>query len=165
MPCYNFALCHTATLYDKNPLLIGTTMPLEAIAINSLDAPLIKKPARDNDLAERLQALYDSDDEQPDGIEVLNIVEQGFKRGQYLYVGMFNDKPIAAVGCFDDGQTDAKRLQYLTVHQQNRGRAIDAKFIKLVYDAEVKKGVREFVPADADIHRIMSEYDLLRVKD
>ena len=139
-------------------------MPLEAIAINSLDAPLIKKPARDNELAERLQALYDSDDAQPDGLEVINIVEQGFKRGQYLYVGMFNDKPIAAVGCFDDGQTDAKRLQYLTIHEQNRGRAIDAKFIKLVYDAEVKKGVRQFVPVDNNIHKIMSEYELLRVK-
>jgi len=73
-------------------------MPLEAIAINDLNAPLIKKPARDNELAERLQALYDSDDAQPDGAEVLSIVAQGFKRGQYLYVGMFNDKPIAAVG-------------------------------------------------------------------
>ena len=140
-------------------------MPLEAIAINSLDAPLIKNPARENELSERLHALYDSDDNQPSGAEVLNLVEQGFKRGQTLYVGMFNDKPIAAVVCFDDGQTDAKRLQYLTVHSQNRGRAIDAKFIKLVYDAEVKKGVREFVPVDADIHRIMSEYELLRVKD
>ncbi|MGP5516398.1 hypothetical protein [Psychrobacter alimentarius] len=139
-------------------------MPLEAIAINSLDTPLIKKPARKNELSERLHALYDSDDAQPTGAEVLSLVEQGFKRGQYLYVGMFNDKPIAAVACFDDGQTDAKRLQYLTVHPQNRDRAIDAKFIKLVYDVEVKKGVREFVPADADIHRIMSEYELLRVK-
>lgn len=139
-------------------------MPLEAIAINSLDTPLIKKPARKNELSERLHALYDSDDAQPSGAEILSLVEQGFKRGQYLYVGMFNDKPIAAVACFDDGQTDAKRLQYLTVHPQNRDRAIDAKFIKLVYDAEVKKGVREFVPADADIHRIMSEYELLRVK-
>ncbi len=139
-------------------------MPLEAIAINSLDTPLIKKPARKNELSERLHALYDSDDAHPTGAEVLSLVEQGFKRGQYLYVGMFNDKPIAAVACFDDGQTDAKRLQYLTVHPQNRDRAIDAKFIKLVYDAEVKKGVREFVPADADIHRIMSEYELLRVK-
>lgn len=139
-------------------------MPLEAIAINSLDTPLIKKPARENELSERLHALYDSDDAQPTGEEVLSLVEQGFKRGQYLYVGMFNDKPIAAVACFDDGQTDAKRLQYLTVHPQNRDRAIDAKFIKLVYDAEVKKGVREFVPADADIHRIMSKYELLRVK-
>jgi len=140
-------------------------MPLEAIAIHSLDTPLIKKPARENELSERLHALYDSDDTQPDGAEVLSLFEQGFKRGQCLYVGMFNDKPIAAVACFDDGQTNAKRLQYLTVHPQNRGRAIDAKFIKLVYDAEVKKGVREFVPADADIHRIMSEYELLRVKD
>lgn len=139
-------------------------MPLEAIAINSLDTPLIKKPTRDNELSERLHALYDSDDAQPSGAEVLSLIEQGFKRGQYLYVGMFNDKPIAAVACFDDGQTDAKRLQYLTVHPQNRDRAIDAKFIKLVYDAEIKKGVREFVPADADIHRIMSEYELLRVK-
>ena len=140
-------------------------MPLEAIAINDLNAPLIKKPARDNELSERLRALYDSDDNQPSGEEVLSLIEQGFKRGQTLYVGMFNDKPIAAVGCFDDGQTDAKRLQYLTVHTQNRGRAIDAKFIKLVYDAEVKKGVRQFVPVDRDIHQIMSEYELLRVKD
>ncbi len=140
-------------------------MPLEAIAINNLQTPLIKKPARENELAERLQALYDTDENQPDGAEVLALIEQGFKRGQCLYVGMFNDKPIAAVGCFDDGQTDAKRLQYLTVHQQNRGRAIDAKFIKLVYDAEVKKGVRQFVPVDSEIHRIMSEYELLQVKD
>ncbi|WP_367109348.1 hypothetical protein [uncultured Psychrobacter sp.] len=140
-------------------------MPLEAIAINDLTAPLIKKPARKNELAERLQALYDSDDSQPSGEEVLSIIKQGFKRGQYLYVGMFNDKPIAAVGCFDDGQTDSRRLQYLTVHPQNRGRAIDAKFIKLVYDAEVKKGVRQFVPVDRDIHQIMSDYELIRVKD
>ena len=139
-------------------------MPLEAIAINDLNAQLIKKPARENELAERLRTLYDTDDNQPDGTEVLAIIEQGFKRGQYLYVGMFNDKPIAAVGCFDDGQTDARRLQYLTVHEQNRNRAIDAKFIKLVYDAEIKKGVRQFVPVDADIHRIMSEYELLTVK-
>ncbi|MEN6669493.1 hypothetical protein AAJP47_03860 [Psychrobacter sp. B38] len=140
-------------------------MPLEAFAINSLDAPLIKKPTRENELSERLHALYDNDDTQPDGADVLSLVEKGFQRGQCLYVGMFNDKPIAAVACFDDGQTNAKRLQYLTVHPENRKRAIDAKFIKLVYDAEVKKGVREFVPADADIHRIMSEYELLRVKE
>lgn len=139
-------------------------MPLEAIVINDLNAPLIKKPAREHELSERLHALYDADDSQPDGAEVLNIIEKGFKHGQCLYVGMFNDKPIAAVGCFDDGQTDAKRLQYLTVHPENRNRAIDAKFIKLVYDAEIKKGVREFVPVDSDIHRIMTEYELLRVK-
>lgn len=140
-------------------------MPLEAIAINNLDAPLIQKPSREHELADRLRALYDADDSQPAGEEVLAIVEQGLKRGQCLYVGMFNDKPIAAVACFDDGQTDAKRLQYLTVHPQNRGRAIDAKFIKLVYDAEIKKGVRQFVPADDDIHRIMTEYGLLQVKE
>ncbi len=139
-------------------------MPLEAIAINDLNAPLMAKTTRDNELAERLQSLYDSDDNHPQGSEVLAIIEQKFKRGDYLYVGMFNDKPIAAVGCFDDGQTNARRLQYLTVHEQNRGRAIDAKFIKMVYDAEIKKGVRQFVPVDENIHRIMSEYDLLQLK-
>jgi len=51
------------------------------------------------------------------------------------------------------------------VHEQNKGRAIDAKFIKMVYDAEVKKGVRQFVPVDNDIHQIMSDYELIRVKD
>lgn len=139
-------------------------MPLEAIAINHLDAPLIQKPAREHELAERLQALYDVDDSQPDGVEVLQIIAQGFKRGQWLYVGMFNDKPIAAVACFDDDQTDTKRLQYLTVHPENRNRGIEAKFIKQVYDIEVKKGVRQFAPVDSDIHRIMTDYGLLQVK-
>lgn len=139
-------------------------MPLEAIAINNLDAPLIQKPAREHELAERLQALYDVDDSQPDGVEVLQIIAQGFKRGQWLYVGMFNDKPIAAVACFDDDQTDTKRLQYLTVHPENRNRGIEAKFIKQVYDIEVKKGVRQFAPVDSDIHRIMTDYGLLQVK-
>lgn len=139
-------------------------MPLEAIAINHLDAPLIQKPAREHELAERLQALYDADDSQPDGGEVLQIIAQGFKRGQWLYVGMFNDKPIAAVACFDDDQTDTKRLQYLTVHPENRNRGIEAKFIKQVYDIEVRKGVRQFAPVDSDIHRIMTDYGLLQVK-
>ena len=140
-------------------------MPLEAIAINRLDAPLIKKPSREHELAERLRALYASSDHQTDSTDVLAIIEQGFARGDCLYVGMFNDKPIAALACFDDGQTDAKRLQYLTVHPQNHNRGIEGKFIKMVYDAEVKKGTRQFVPADDEIHRIMSEYELLRVKD
>ena len=144
-------------------------MPLEAVAINSFDAPIMRETTHDDELRERIGKLYTADNanlgDLVDSDAVIALFETAFKRGNLMYVGMFNDKPIAAIGCFDDGQTDAKRLQYLTVHQQNRGRAIDAKFIKLVYDAEVKKGVRQFVPADADIHRIMSEYDLLRVKD
>lgn len=136
-------------------------MPLEAFAITRLDAPLINKPARKNELAERLEDLYNVDDDQPDGSRVINLIEASFARGGCLYVGIFNDKPIAAVGCFDDGQTNSKRLQYLTVHPQNRGRAIDAKFIKMVYDLEIKKGVRAFVPADPAIHQIMSDYGLL----
>ena len=142
-------------------------MPLEAIAITRLDAPLMQKPSHQNELAERLKALYDTDDSQPDGEQVLILMTHSFglKKGHCLYVGMFNDKPIAAVGCFDDGQTDCRRLQYLTVHLQNRNRGIEAKFIKQVYDSEVKKGVRQFMPVDADIQHIMTTYDLLQIKD
>ena len=137
-------------------------MPLEALAITRLDAPIIKKPSVQGELHTRLQALYQHS--HPDAPDALDIIAASFHRGGCLYVGMFNDKPIAALGCFDDGQTDAKRLQYLSVHEHNANRGIEGKLIKMVYDAEVRRGTREFVPAEPLIHHIMSEYELLRVK-
>ena len=137
-------------------------MPLEARPITRLDAPIIKKPSSTNELHTRLQALYQHS--HPDAPEALDVIATSFLRGGCLYVGMFNDKPIAALACFDDGQTDAKRLQYLSVHPQNENRGIEGKLIKMVYDAEVSRGTREFVPAEPLIHQIMSEYDMLRVK-
>ena len=139
-------------------------MPLEAVAINSFEAPIIREPARKNELAIRVADLLEQLPEFDNREDALTLFNTAFKRGALLYVGMFNDKPIAVVGCFDDGQTDSKRLQYLAVHPQNHNRGIEGKFIKQVYDCEVKKGVRQFMPADADIHRIMAEYELLSVK-
>ena len=139
-------------------------MPLEAVAINSFEAPIIREPARKNELAIRVADLLEQLPEFDHGEDAITLFNTAFKRGALLYVGMFNDKPIAVVGCFDDGQTDSKRLQYLAVHPQNHNRGIEGKFIKQVYDCEVKKGVRQFMPADADIHRIMAEYELLSVK-
>ncbi|PNK60842.1 hypothetical protein [Psychrobacter sp. FDAARGOS_221] len=143
-------------------------MPLEAVAINRFDAPLMRETTHEDELRDRIAKLYDSPDankgDLADAEAVMALFEAAFKRGNLMYVGMFNDKPIAAVGCFDDGQTDAKRLQYLAIHPENVNRGIDAKFIKLVYDQEVRKGVRQFVPVDDNIHQIMTEYELLRVK-
>lgn len=143
-------------------------MPLEAVAIRSFDAPIIREPTRDNELAIRIAKLYDTHDEfkntDSQGEAAIALFEAAFRRGAVLYVGMFNDKPIAVLGCFDDGQTDARRLQYLAIHPENLNRGIEGKFIKMVYDAEVKKGVRQFVPVDEEVHRIMSDYELLSVK-
>ena len=143
-------------------------MPLEAVAINSFDAPIMRETIHDGELRERIGKLYAAENANIGDLEdseaVLALFEAAFKRGNLMYVGMFNDKPIAAIGCFDDGQTDTKRLQYLAMHPENVNRGIDAKFIKLVYDKEVKKGVRQFMPVDEQVHRIMNEYELIRVK-
>ena len=143
-------------------------MPLEAVAINSFDTPIMRETTHDDELRERIGKLYTADNanlgDLADSDAVIGLFETAFKRGNLMYVGMFNDKPIAAIGCFDDGQTDTKRLQYLAMHPENVNRGIDAKFIKLVYDKEVKKGVRQFMPVDEQVHRIMNEYELIRVK-
>lgn len=143
-------------------------MPLEAVAINSFDAPIMRETTHAAELRERISKLYATDHanlgDLADSDAVMALFEAAFKRGNLMYVGMFNDKPIAAIGCFDDGQTDTKRLQYLAMHPENVNRGIDAKFIKLVYDKEIKKGVRQFMPVDDQVHRIMSEYELIRLK-
>lgn len=143
-------------------------MPLEAVAINSFDAPLMRETTHSGELRERIAKLYDTAHADLGGLAdseaVMSMFETAFARGALMYVGMFNDKPIAVVGCFDDGQTDTKRLQYLAMHPENINRGIDAKFIKLVYNKEVMKGVRQFMPTDTQIHKIMSEYELIRVK-
>lgn len=143
-------------------------MPLEAVAINSFDTPIMRETNHDGELRERIGKLYAAENANIGDLEdseaVLELFEAAFKRGNLMYVGMFNDKPIAVIGCFDDGQTDTKRLQYLSMHPENVNRGIDAKFIKMVYDKEIKKGVRQFMPVDEQVHRIMSEYELIRLK-
>lgn len=143
-------------------------MPLEAVAINSFDAPIMRETKQEDELRERIGKLYAAENanlgDLADSEAVMALFEAAFKRGNLMYVGMFNDKPIAVIGCFDDGQTDTKRLQYLAIHPENVNRGIDAKFIKMVYDKEIKKGVRQFMPVDEQVHRIMSEYELIRVK-
>ena len=143
-------------------------MPLEAVAINSFDAPIMRETTHEGELRERISKLYAADNADlgnlADSDAVMTLFETAFRQGNLMYVGMFNDKPIAAIGCFDDGQTNTKRLQYLAMHPENVNRGIDAKFIKMVYDKEVKKGVRQFMPVDEQVHRIMREYELIRVK-
>lgn len=107
-------------------------MPLEAIAINDLNAPLIKKPQTNDELKLRLQAMYDETAEFESGEHAIQCIQQVFKDGGCLYVGMFNDKPICAVsGMFDEGK-GMSNLNYLTVHPQNKNRGIEADFLNKI---------------------------------
>lgn len=134
-------------------------MPLESVAINDFSAPLIKKPSEQDELKHRICKLYDHTHEFDSGEDAVAFFEKVFAKGQLLYVGMFNDKPIAAIGCFDDGQTNTRRLHHVVVHPENRG--IAPRFVKQVCDAEMKKGVTSFVPGCPAIHRILARYELL----
>lgn len=140
-------------------------MPLQAIAIQRFDTPLMRQITHPDELKIRIEALYQPTHHFTDNQEMTAVFERAFAQGGLMYVGMFNDKPICVLGCFDDGIADTKRLQYLAVHPQNHNRGIEAKFVKLIYDAESKKGIRRFEPVDIKLHQIMQYYELLSVKE
>lgn len=134
-------------------------MPLESTAIRHFDDnPLAKD---DPELKLRIEKLYDNSPEFASGKEAIELFEKTFAKGGQLYLGMFNGKPIAAIGCFDEGIENKRLLQYIVVHPANRGRGIAAKFIKQVTDLERKKGVTSFIPGCGAIHRILARYELM----
>ena len=133
------------------------TMPLESTAIQSFEQHHLDEPA----LKLRIEKLYDTSPEFASGNAATAFFEKAFAKGDRLYLGMFNDKPIAAIGCFNEGIEGSCLLQYLVVHPANRGRGIAAKFVKQVTDIERKKGNTRFVPGCAAIHRILVMYELI----
>lgn len=152
-------------------------MPLQAIAIHRFDMPLLQKTKKRQsgmqtstpvihpaELKTHITTLYQSTTHFTDNQEMTTIFERAFARGGLMYVGVLRDIPICVLGCFDDGIANSKRLQYLAVNPQHHNQGIEAKFVKLIYDAEIKKGVRRFVPVDIQLHQIMQYYELLSVK-
>ena len=132
-------------------------MPLESVAINSFEHNKIADPM----LKLRVEKLYDNTHEFASGAAAIEFFEAAFKKGHLLYLGMFNDKPIAAIGCFNEGIDDNRRLNYIVVHPANRGRGIAPRLVKQVTDIERKKGVTHFEPGCTAIHQILQRYDLL----
>ncbi|OBX75436.1 acetyl-CoA sensor PanZ family protein [Faucicola atlantae] len=132
-------------------------MPLESIAIQDFSHNRIDDP----ELAARIAKLYEDSHEFADGQTAIATFNGLFARGGRLYVGMFNDRPIAAVASLDDGTDGQRRLAHLAVHPANRGRAIDAKLIKQTTDSERKLGIVRFASDDGDILRILTHYELL----
>lgn len=139
-------------------------MPLEAIAIRDFDALRQKQAINDTELTNRLVALYadypDNQNATPE--HIITVLQKSLQQNpnSCLYLGMFNGKPIACVGCFDDNINLQRRLQYITVHPANRNRGIAKKFIQQVIKAEKKQGIQSFFAVDNVIIHIMQQYEL-----
>ncbi len=137
---------------SKSTLHSEDIMPLETISINSFnDNPKLKQ---------RVEQLYDHTHEFSSGAEAIAFFEQSFQQNTKLYLGIFNDKPICAVGCFDDGQANSRRLQYIILHPANRGRGIAQKFIKQVTEIEQSHDIQQFIGGCGAIRRILAMYEL-----
>ncbi len=113
-------------------------MPLDAIAINDFNTPLIKETTQTDELKIRLQKIYQEDKENhqfASGVGAIDYFQQAFANNHQLYVGMFNDKPICAVGCFYESDFDKNKtinLEQLAMHLENKNRGIEEQFIKLI---------------------------------
>lgn len=88
-------------------------MPLVAIAIDDFNSNLIKKPTQVNELQVRLHQLYTQSEDFANADTAMAFFNQAFTQQSVLYVGMFNDKPICAVGCFPDN------FKYTNNHKNN----------------------------------------------
>ncbi|MBS9780389.1 MAG: acetyl-CoA sensor PanZ family protein [Moraxellaceae bacterium] len=109
-------------------------MPLEAIAINDFNTPLIKESTQTDELKNRLQKIYQEDKENhqfASGVEAIEYFQQAFVKNHQLYIGMFNDKPICAIGGFYQNKTI--NLEQLAMHRENKNRGIEEQFIKLIF--------------------------------
>lgn len=139
-------------------------MPLEPVAIRDFDALRQKEAINETELTSRLVALYadyqDSQNTTPE--HIVTVLQKSLQqnRNSCVYLGMFNGKPIACMGCFDDDVNLQRRLQYLAVHPANRNRGIAKKFVQQVIKAEKKQGIQSFVAVDNVIIHIMQQYEL-----
>ncbi len=112
-------------------------MPLQAIAINDFNTSLMRETSEKDEFSKRLIDLYQNDTEDHQfnsGKQAIDYFQQAFNNNHKLYIGMFNDKPICAIGCFvDDVDNDnTMRLDELAMHLHNKNRGIEEQFIKLI---------------------------------
>lgn len=127
-------------------------MPLVAVPHSKLD---------DDTLNERIIQLYDVSPEFSDGKNALSFFKSVLSKGDTLYLGMFNDKPIAAVCARGQGQT--RLLQYIVVHPANRGRGIAQRVVKDACLQEMSRGVKDFEAGCGALHRILTQLNFLKV--
>ena len=120
-------------------------MPLTAVALTTL---------HDDPLTQRIESLYEVSPEFSSGHAAISYFKSALAKGDKLYVGMFNDKPVCAI-CVR-GQGTTKTLQYIVVHLANRGRGLAHELIRQTCDIEESYGVTRFIPGCGAIHRSLS---------
>ncbi|PIE47874.1 MAG: hypothetical protein CSA42_01195 [Gammaproteobacteria bacterium] len=139
-------------------------MPLEAIAINDFNTQLMREFSYQGEFKARIHALYQDMALYQDvnnrlnktADEVMAILSEIFANQQgSLYVGMFNDKPICAIACFIDKNSQGKCLEYLAMHAQNQNRGIEPQFIRQVVKAESAIGVHKLTSRNSDIQKLL----------
>lgn len=126
--------------------------------------PLIAVPhtkLNDNALNERIVQLYNMSPEFSDGQNALSFFKTALSKGDTLYLGMFNDNPIAAVCARGHGKT--RLLQYIVVHPANRGRGIAYRVVKDVCKQEMADGVLSFEAGCGALHKILMELGYLKL--
>lgn len=127
-------------------------MPFTAVAFN--------KKLSDKALNERIVKLYDVSPEFADGDSALGTFKAMLAKGDTLYLGIFNDNPIAAVTVRGTGTT--KVLQYIVVHPANRGRGLAQKLVKDVCAQEKAAGVVAFEAGCGALHNILTRLGYLK---
>lgn len=127
-------------------------MPFSAIAYHKLD---------DDAMNERIVKLYDMSPEFADGKNALSFFKSALSKGDTLYLGIFNDKPIAAVCARGQGPT--RLLQYIVVHPANRGRGLARRLVKDVCQQEMMSDVLNFEAGCGALHRILTELNYLKL--
>lgn len=126
-------------------------MPLTAIPYQSL---------ADEKLAQQVKKLYDVSPEFADGDSALSAINTMLSKGSTLYLGMFNDKPIA--GIMVRGVSEVRLMQYIVIHPANRGRGLASIFLKDVGEQEKQKGVIGFEAGCGVIHKTLTKLDMLK---
>ncbi len=127
-------------------------MPLTLHALTQLD---------DARMREQLAHLYDTSPEFADGQDAVQQMDRALAAGDTLYVGLFNDKPIAAIWARLTNDPHTRLMQYIVVHPANRGRGIADMLVRDACDREAARGVAHFKPGCGAIHRLLARQDRL----
>ena len=110
----------------------------------------------DQENRQRLQALYDHSPEFASGADAMQQLQQALAAGDRLYIGWFNDKPIAALWSRQQPDGHDRLLQYIVVHPANRGRGIAEQLMSQVMLQERTLGVQAFQPGCGAIRRLLT---------
>jgi GNAT superfamily N-acetyltransferase len=109
----------------------------------------LPRPLSDAD-KEGLSRIYADSPEFEDIESALFRLENAVLSGAQLYVGIFNQRAIAAV--LVEGASETRQMRYLCVHPATRGRGVADRLISEVRRLEAERGTH-WLEADFDLNQ------------